>query len=109
MKGNRGIFVKVNYKNIGELNSFIYDSMNGVNKNKDKYVMCAGKYNKDGWTMVFKAKSIREAEELLRESWIKRSIYYNHNYLKMIEYQFPLGCLITNSFLLKEKHTIIYI
>ena len=42
MKENRGIFVKVNYKNIGELNSFIYDSMNGVNKNKDKYVMCAG-------------------------------------------------------------------
>ena len=34
MKGNRGIFVKVNYKNIGELNSFIYDSMNGINKNK---------------------------------------------------------------------------
>ena len=29
MEGNRGIFVKVNYKNIGELNSFIYDSMNG--------------------------------------------------------------------------------
>lgn len=65
MKGDRGIFVKVNYKNIGQLNSFIYDSMNGINKNKDKYVMCAGKYNKDGWTMVFKAKNIREAEELL--------------------------------------------
>ena len=30
MEGNRGIFVKVNYKNIGELNSFIYDSMNGI-------------------------------------------------------------------------------
>ena len=72
MKENRGIFVKVNYKNIGELNSFIYDSMNGVNKNKDKYVMCAGKYNKDGWTMVFKAKSIREAEELLSINSAKR-------------------------------------
>ncbi|WP_195988448.1 hypothetical protein [Clostridium sp. D53t1_180928_C8] len=72
MKGNRGIFVKVNYKNIGELNSFIYDSMNGVNKNKDKYVMCAGKYNKDGWTMVFKAKSMREAEELLNINSAKR-------------------------------------
>ena len=72
MKGNRGIFVKVNYKNIGELNSFIYDSMNGINKNKDKYVMCAGKYNKDGWTMVFKAKSIREAEELLSINSAKR-------------------------------------
>ncbi|MDU2289784.1 MULTISPECIES: hypothetical protein [unclassified Clostridium] len=74
MKGNRGIFVKVNYKNIGELNSFIYDSMNGVNKNKDKYVMCAGKYNKDGWTMVFKAKSIREAEELLSINSAKREL-----------------------------------
>ena len=72
MKENRGIFVKVNYKNIGELNSFIYDSMNGINKNKDKYVMCAGKYNKDGWTMVFKAKSIREAEELLSINSAKR-------------------------------------
>ena len=74
MKENRGIFVKVNYKNIGELNSFIYDSMNGVNKNKDKYVMCAGKYSKDGWTMVFKAKSIREAEELLSINSAKREL-----------------------------------
>lgn len=74
MKGNRGIFVKVNYKNIGELNSFIYDIMNGINKNKDKYVMCAGKYNKDGWTMVFKAKSIREAEELLSRNSAKREL-----------------------------------
>ena len=39
MKENRGIFVKVNYKNIGELNSFIYDSMNGVNKIKDKWII----------------------------------------------------------------------
>ena len=81
MKGNRGIFVKVNYKNIGELNSFIYDSMNGINKNKDKYVMCAGKYNKDGWTMVFKAKSIREAEELLSINSDKRKLAKKKNLL----------------------------
>ena len=36
--------------------------------------MCAGKYNKDGWTMVFKAKSIREAEELLKVSNKRLSI-----------------------------------
>ena len=35
MKGNGDIFVKMNYKNIGELNSFIYNSMNGKNKNED--------------------------------------------------------------------------
>ncbi|MEN8078464.1 hypothetical protein ABFP60_15980 [Clostridioides difficile] len=79
MKGDRGIFVKVNYKNIGELNSFIYDSMNGINKNKDKYVMCAGKYNKDGWTMVFKAKNIREAEELLSMNSAKRQLNKKSN------------------------------
>ena len=65
MKGTGDIFVKMNYKNIGELNSFIYNSMNGKNKNEDKYVMCAGKYDKNGWTIVFKAKNINEAEELL--------------------------------------------
>ena len=79
MKGNRGIFVKVNYKNIGELNSFIYDSMNGKNKNQDKYVMCAGKYNKDGWTMVFKAKNMREAEELLSINSAKRELERKRN------------------------------
>ena len=73
MKGNRGIFVKVNYKNIGELNSFIYDSMNGINKNKDKYVMCAGKYDKSGWTIVFQAKTISEAEELVSRNKRKRN------------------------------------
>lgn len=72
MKGNRDIFVKVNYKNIGELNSFVYDSMNGNLKNNEKYVMCAGKYNKEGWTIVFKAKSMTEAEELLSINSAKR-------------------------------------
>lgn len=73
MKGNRGIFVKLNYKNIGELNSFVYDMTNGVNKDDDKYVMCAGKYDKNGWTIVFKAKSINEAEELVTRNSQKRS------------------------------------
>ena len=74
MKGNGDIFVKMNYKNIGELNSFIYNSMNGKNKNEDKYVMCAGKYDKNGWTIVFKAKNINEAEELLSINSAKREL-----------------------------------
>ena len=73
MKGNRGIFVKLNYKNIGEVNSFVYDMTNGVNKDDDKYVMCAGKYDKNGWTIVFKAKSINEAQELVTRNSQKRS------------------------------------
>lgn len=65
MKGDSGIFVKLNYKNIGELQSFIYDRANSIKRNNDRYVMCAGKYDKSGWTIVFKAKSINEAQELV--------------------------------------------
>ena len=72
MKGNRGIFVKLNYKNIGELNSFVYDMTNGANKDDDKYVMCAGKYDKNWWKIVFKAKRINEAQELVTRNSQKR-------------------------------------
>lgn len=77
MKGDRNIFVKMNYKNIGELNSFIYDNMNGKNKCEEKYVMCAGKYDKNGWTIVFKAKDINEAEELLSRNSAKKKLNRN--------------------------------
>ena len=70
MNNSRDILVKVNCKNIGELNSFVYNNI-GINKN-DKYVMCAGKYSKSGWTIVFKAKNMYEAEEILNKNSQKR-------------------------------------
>ena len=72
MKVNNEIFVKLNYKNIGELNSFVYDRATGGNKTNDKYVMCAGKCDKDGWTIVFKAKTLSEAEELVSRNKRRR-------------------------------------
>ena len=39
MKGNRGIFVKVNYKNIESL-IVLFMIVWMIKKNKDKYVMC---------------------------------------------------------------------
>ncbi len=70
MNNSRDILVKVNYKNIGELNSFIYNNVKS-DKN-DKYVMCAGKYDKTGWTIVFKAKNMYEAEEILNRNSERR-------------------------------------
>ena len=70
MNNSRDILVKVNYKNIGELNSFIYNNIES-DKN-DKYVMCAGKYDKTGWTIVFKAKNMYEAEEILNRNSERR-------------------------------------
>lgn len=73
MKVNHEIFVKLNYKNIGELKSFVYDRVNGGNKTNDKYMMCAGKCDKDGWTIVFKAKTLSEAEELVNRNERRRA------------------------------------
>lgn len=73
MKSNENIFVKLNYKNIGELNSFIYNNTGMTEGNYNKYVMCAGKYDKSGWTIVFKAKSIDEAQQLMEMNSKKRS------------------------------------
>lgn len=65
------IFVKLNYKTIGELKSLIVDR---EHKDKDygKYLMCTGKYDKNGWTFIFKANSMKEAEEIINNSNKKR-------------------------------------
>ena len=59
------VFVKINCKTIGELKSTIIDKGSTFAKSNDKYIMCAGKYTKEGWSIVFKANSIEEAEEIL--------------------------------------------
>jgi len=61
---NHDIFVKLNYKTIGEFKSLILDREKRGLK-KDKYIMCTGKYDKDGWTFIFKANSMEEAEEII--------------------------------------------
>lgn len=64
MVGSNDVFVKLNYKTIGEFKSLIIDRELDSNE-EHKYMMCAGNYNKDGWTFVFKANSVKEAEELI--------------------------------------------
>lgn len=67
MRSNNDVFVKLNYKTIGEFKSLIIDRELGCSE-ENKYMMCAGNYNKDGWTFVFKANSIKEAEELINNN-----------------------------------------
>ena len=81
---NRGIFVKVNCKNIGEVNSFVYDMNNNDKEDKNKYLMCAGKYDKEGWTIVFKAKNINEAQELVERNKRKTEIIKEENSKKVL-------------------------
>lgn len=59
------IFVKLNFKTIGEIKSLIVDKGNAKAIN-DRYIMCAGKHNKDGWTIIFKTNSYSEAESIIQ-------------------------------------------
>ena len=57
-------FVKVNCKNMDNIRSLIIDREVKSKGSQDKYIMCAGKYDKNGWTLIFRAKTFEEAEEL---------------------------------------------
>ncbi len=72
MKSNSSVFVKLNYKTIGEFKSLIVDKEGNFN-NSDKYLMCAGKYDKNGWTIVFKARDYKEAEEMVNKDLFVKS------------------------------------
>lgn len=78
MNSDSSVFVKLNYKNIGEINSLIIDRQGSFGDSK-KYLMCAGKYDKDGWTIVFKARSFKEAEEIVNNNPFKNRKGYSAN------------------------------
>ncbi|AGF53878.1 MULTISPECIES: hypothetical protein [Clostridium] len=64
MKDTGSFFVKLNCKNIDSIKSLIIDRQGHYVNEEKKYIMCAGKYDKNGWTLVFRARSFEEAEEL---------------------------------------------
>jgi len=64
MKEIGNFFVKLNCKNIDNIRSLIIDRQENYIDKQEKYIMFAGKYDKNGWTLVFRARSFEEAEEL---------------------------------------------
>lgn len=69
---NNDVFVKLSLKNIGEVRSLIVDKKGFYNNQDGKYLMCAGKYDKNGWTIVFKAKNYKEAEYIIDNTPLNR-------------------------------------
>lgn len=64
---DNNIFVKLNYKTVGEFKSLIMNRQNIHNKN-EKYLMSTGKYDKNGWTFIFKASNLEEAQRLINSN-----------------------------------------
>lgn len=70
------VFVKLSLKNIGEVRSLIVDKDGIESGQSGKYMMCVGKYDKNGWTIVFKAKDYKEAEYIIDHTPLnKKEIY----------------------------------
>lgn len=71
---NNDVFVKLNFKTIGEIRSLIVDKKDPFKEhNKGKYIICSGKYNKDGWTIVFKARNYNEAEYIIENTYSNKT------------------------------------
>lgn len=60
--GEDNFFVQLKCKDINDVRSFIIEKHKGIKKNNGKYIMCSGKHNKEGWTLLFHARSFKEAE-----------------------------------------------
>ncbi|PRR83256.1 hypothetical protein [Clostridium vincentii] len=72
---NNDVFVKLNLKNIGEVRSLIVDKGGSEECNNGRYMICAGKYDKTGWTIVFKAKNYKEAEYIIENTPFNKRTY----------------------------------
>jgi len=82
MKKTSGIFVKINYKLDKGNKGYIKDNRSNSKSNAfSKYLLCGGKYNKDGGTMIFQVEDLREAEEIINNNPFKVASFYSYEIL----------------------------
>lgn len=85
MKKKEGLFVKINYKmdfnsrGIKEKGKGERESLH--NSNFKKYLFCAGVYNKNGGTMIFQAKDLDEAKDIIYNNPFCNAPVYNYEIL----------------------------
>ncbi|SHK08373.1 hypothetical protein SAMN02745163_03182 [Clostridium cavendishii DSM 21758] len=82
MKKSNGIFVKINYK-LNKREKALGKSISGVVRdiNMSKYLLCAGRYNKNGGTIIFQANNLMEAEEIISNNPFSHAENYSFEIL----------------------------
>ncbi|MBU5592194.1 hypothetical protein KQI89_10515 [Clostridium sp. MSJ-4] len=81
MKKKSGLFVRINYKvDLTSKRSSNKDN-NLHNSNYTKYLVCAGVYNKDGGTMIFQARDIDEAKDIINNNPFSDTPMYSYEIL----------------------------
>lgn len=85
MTKREGLFVKINYNNNGGMNSSrVKDdrTVKNNNINATKYLLCGGVFNKNGNTMIFQARNMHEAEQIVHNNPFVKSQVYSYEILK---------------------------
>jgi hypothetical protein len=68
---NRDLLVKINYtQNGGDSLQITYTTDTEKVNHSSKYLICGGKYNRNGGTIMFKAKNIEEATQIANNNLV---------------------------------------
>lgn len=82
MKKTSGVFVKINYKMDRENKTYIKDNVaNSRVVSFGKFLLCGGKYNKNGGTMIFQVGDLKEAEEIINNNPFSKASFYSYEIL----------------------------
>jgi len=79
----KDLLVKINYSREGNDSLAItYTASTDKVNHSSKYLICGGMYNKNGGTIIFKAKNIEEATEIANNNLVSRAGDIKYDYLK---------------------------
>ena len=79
----KDLLVKINYSREGN-DSLAITYASSTNKviHSSKYLLCGGRYNRNGGTIMFKAKNIEEAAEIANNNLVVNATANKYQYFK---------------------------
>ncbi|MBU3110560.1 hypothetical protein [Clostridium lacusfryxellense] len=79
----KDLLVKINYSKEGNDSLAITYAQNTDKINhSSKYLICGGMYNRNGGTIIFKAKNIEEATEIANNNLVAKAGSNKYEYIK---------------------------
>ena len=79
----KDLLVKINYTQEGNDSLAItYTASTDKVNHSSKYLICGGMYNRNGGTIMFKAKNIEEATEIANNNLVAKAGSNKYEYLK---------------------------
>ncbi|MBU3091080.1 hypothetical protein K2F40_06650 [Clostridium sp. CM028] len=79
-----GLLVKINYSQEGnESLAITYTTNINKDNHSSKYLICGGRYNRNGGTIMFKAKNIEEASEIANNNLVAKAGVNKYEYFKL--------------------------